>query len=57
MLFELGEIGEAHRLFQAAFALQPSPEIRRNLRVSGSRLRDTVGSDGTGTADDGRFHA
>ncbi len=47
VLFELGEVGEAHRQFQAAFALDPLPEIRRNLRLSGSRLRDTVGNDGT----------
>lgn len=46
VLFELGEIGEAHRLFQSAFALQPLPEIRENLRLSGARLDDTVGEVG-----------
>ncbi len=42
VLLELGETGEAHRLFRSAFALQPSPEIRENLRVSGARLAGAV---------------
>lgn len=38
VLLEMGELGEAHRVFRAAFALQPTPEIRENLRVSGAKL-------------------
>ena len=38
VLLDLGELGEAHRLFRAAFALQPTPEIRENLRVSSAKL-------------------
>ncbi|UWQ17536.1 tetratricopeptide repeat protein [Jannaschia sp. M317] len=40
VLLELGELGEAHRVFRAAFALQPTPEIRENLRVSGAKLEN-----------------
>lgn len=42
VLLERGETGEAHGLFRSAFALQPSPEIRENLRVSGARLAGAV---------------
>lgn len=42
VLLELGETGEAHRMFRSAFALQPSPEIRENLRVSGAKLEGAV---------------
>ncbi len=42
VLLERGETGEAHRLLLSAFALQPSPEIRENLRVSGARLAGAV---------------
>ncbi|WP_371154790.1 tetratricopeptide repeat protein [Jannaschia sp. 2305UL9-9] len=38
VLLEKGELGEAHRVFRAAFALQPTPEIRENLRVTGAKL-------------------
>ncbi|MEM8848421.1 MAG: tetratricopeptide repeat protein [Pseudomonadota bacterium] len=38
VLLELGETGEAHRLFRTAFALQPSPEIRDNLRVAAAKF-------------------
>ncbi|MEM7643614.1 MAG: tetratricopeptide repeat protein [Pseudomonadota bacterium] len=38
VLLELGETGEAHRLFRTAFALQPSPEIRDNLRVTAAKF-------------------
>ena len=43
VLYELGETGEAHRMFQSAFALRPVPEIRANLRLSAARLGLTVG--------------
>lgn len=42
VLLELGRTGEAHGLFRSAFALQPSPEIRENLRVSGARMAGAV---------------
>ncbi len=29
-------------MFRSAFALQPSPEIRENLRVSGAKLEAAV---------------
>ncbi|PWJ15020.1 tetratricopeptide repeat protein [Jannaschia seohaensis] len=38
VLLEQGEYGEAHRVLRAAFALQPTPEIRDNLRVAGTKL-------------------
>ncbi|MEO0859845.1 MAG: tetratricopeptide repeat protein [Pseudomonadota bacterium] len=38
VLLERNELGEAHSLFRAAFALQPTPEIRDNLRVSSEKL-------------------
>ncbi len=38
VLVEQGEYGEATRVLKTAFALQPSPEIRDNLRVSRERL-------------------
>lgn len=38
VLLERGETGEAHICFKTAFALQPLPEIRKNLRVSAARL-------------------
>ncbi len=41
-LLELGEFGEAHLMFKSAFALQPSPEILGNLRVSAARLEGDV---------------
>lgn len=40
VLLELGRTGEAERVFRTAFALQPSPEIRDNLRVSRAKLED-----------------
>jgi tetratricopeptide (TPR) repeat protein len=46
VLLERGEPGEAHRLLQTAFALQPSEEIRRNLKVSGARMTVPVYDDG-----------
>ncbi|WP_298430157.1 tetratricopeptide repeat protein [uncultured Jannaschia sp.] len=46
VLLEQGETGEAHRVFKTAFALQPSPEIRENLRVSSSRMVIPVYDDG-----------
>lgn len=48
VLLELGETGEAHVLFRSAYALQPLPEIRDNLRLSGDRLAATVGGAPTG---------
>lgn len=44
-LMQKGELGEAHRLFRAAFALQPTPEIQGNLKVSGARLSDRTYDD------------
>lgn len=41
VLLELGQTGEAHRVFQTAFALQPSPEILENLRVSGAKIENS----------------
>lgn len=38
VLLEQGKTGEAHRLFKTAFALQPSPEIRDNLRLATAKL-------------------
>lgn len=38
VLLEKGEWGEAHRVLRAAFALQPTPEIRDNLRISGTKM-------------------
>lgn len=45
VLMQLGETGEAHNLFRAAFALQPTPEIRGNLLVSGATLERRVYDD------------
>lgn len=45
VLLELGNTGEAHRMFRSAFALQPSPEIRENLRVSGAKLAGAIYTD------------
>lgn len=50
VLLELGEAGEAHAMFRSAYALQPLPEIRDNLRLSGDRLADTVGDAPVGGA-------
>lgn len=36
-LLEQGKSGEALRVFETAFALQPSPEILENLRVAGAK--------------------
>lgn len=41
-LLEQGKAGEAVRVFETAFALQPSPEILANLRVAGSKI-ETAG--------------
>ncbi|WP_339644548.1 tetratricopeptide repeat protein [Jannaschia helgolandensis] len=41
VLMELGQTGEAHRVFRTAFALQPSPEILENLRVSGAKIENS----------------
>ncbi|WP_186201794.1 tetratricopeptide repeat protein [Jannaschia seosinensis] len=38
VLLERGELGEANVTFRTAFALQPSPEIRENLRLSYAKL-------------------
>lgn len=49
VLFELGKTGEAYQMLRTAFALQPSPEIRANLRLADARLRKTpYGSDAEG---------
>lgn len=37
-LLEQGKTGEALRVFETAFALQPSPEILDNLRVAGAKI-------------------
>ncbi|MCK0169291.1 tetratricopeptide repeat protein [Jannaschia sp. S6380] len=42
VLLELDRTGEAHRVFRTAFALQPSPEIRDNLRVSGAKMENAI---------------
>jgi Flp pilus assembly protein TadD len=40
VLLRLDRPGEAYRMLRTAFALQPSPEIRNNLRASAARLGD-----------------
>ncbi|SFI88363.1 tetratricopeptide repeat protein [Jannaschia pohangensis] len=42
VLLEQGEIGEAHIFFKTAFALQPTPEIRENLRLSTAKLENAA---------------
>lgn len=42
VLTELGQNGEANRLFKTAFALQPLPEILANLRISDANLKNPV---------------
>lgn len=41
-LLEQGKTGEAVRVFETAFALQPSPEILENLRVAGSKVSNAA---------------
>jgi tetratricopeptide (TPR) repeat protein len=38
VLIEKGEVGEAHGVLRAAFALQPDPEILANLRIAATSL-------------------
>ncbi|GIT89918.1 hypothetical protein JANAI62_05980 [Jannaschia pagri] len=45
VLLELGDLGQAHRHFRAAFALQPTPEIRENLRISSAKLENRTYGD------------
>ncbi|TFL19012.1 tetratricopeptide repeat protein [Jannaschia formosa] len=45
VLLEQGEWGEAHRVLRAAFALQPTPEIRDNLLVSETKLASRTYAD------------
>lgn len=52
VLYERGEIGESYRMFRTAFALQPSPEIRANLRLADARLRRGTYDE---TSEDGAF--
>lgn len=40
VLLETGRVPEANRVFRAAFALEPLPEIRDNLRVSAAKLEN-----------------
>ncbi|WP_179379185.1 tetratricopeptide repeat protein [Jannaschia marina] len=69
-LLEQGKTGEALRVFETAFALQPSPEILRNLRVASAKIENggyavaqdeafTLARRGTGVYDlrspDGQF--
>lgn len=44
-LLEQGKSGEALRVFETAFALQPSPEILENLRVAGAQNETGVYAD------------
>ncbi|WP_245624164.1 tetratricopeptide repeat protein [Jannaschia donghaensis] len=41
-LLEQGKTGEALRVFETAFALQPSPEILDNLRVAGAKISNAA---------------
>ena len=50
VLLEQGELGEANVTFRTAFALQPSPEIRENLRLSDEKLDNVVYADEADTA-------
>lgn len=45
VLLDLGKTGEAERMFRAAFALQPTPEIRENLRVASAKLENRAYND------------
>ncbi|SDY58966.1 Tetratricopeptide repeat-containing protein [Jannaschia faecimaris] len=50
-LLEQGKHGEALRVFETAFALQPSPEILDNLRIAGAKIENG----GYGSQKDGAF--
>ncbi|WP_233489790.1 tetratricopeptide repeat protein [Jannaschia rubra] len=50
VLLERGRTGEANRTFKTAFALQPSPEILENLRVSDAKMTDSPYIDATDSA-------
>lgn len=50
VLSETGRTGEAYQMFRTAFALQPSPEIRENLRLADVRLHRPPYDDREGNA-------
>ncbi|WGH79336.1 tetratricopeptide repeat protein [Jannaschia ovalis] len=50
VLLETGRHGEAFGVLKTAFALQPSPEIRGNLRVAASKMQTVRYDDGNNDA-------